>query len=414
MTASASEATAPIAVVLGTRPEIIKLAPVIRELGARAWVIHTGQHYDPNLADTFYTGAGLTQPGTVLDGVGGRTRTAQITAILSQLDALFTARRPAAVIVQGDTNSTNAGAQAASYHGIPLVHVEAGLRSHDRAMPEELNRQLVGVLADLHCAATEHNVANLRASGVPEKRIALTGNTIVRAVETILGDAGTQAGQDAAERFVLATIHRPENTDDPARLRTVLSELAAIELPVLLPLHPRTRTLLAHHGLEHLLEPLLVLDPLGHADFLTAAANATLLISDSGGVQEECTVLKKPLIVVRNSTERPESIDSGFAHLVPPGPQISTLAAELLADAGLGRRLRATASPYGDRHAAARIVAATVRLLGEGGAVFPPAQPRGPYTGAQLPAPREVPATPPVGRPAQLDLPAPVTGGSWT
>ncbi|WP_147918447.1 non-hydrolyzing UDP-N-acetylglucosamine 2-epimerase [Ruania zhangjianzhongii] len=369
MATLAPEPEAPIAVVLGTRPEIIKLAPVIRELGERAWVIHTGQHYDPNLADTFYTGAGLVPPETQLDGVGGRTRTAQIAGILSQLETLFTARRPAAVIVQGDTNSTNAGAQAASYHGIPLVHVEAGLRSHDRAMPEELNRLLVGVLADLHCAATEHNVRNLQQVGVPAERIALTGNTIVAAVENILGQAddGVRAGHDAAERFVLATIHRPENTDDPARLATVLTELAAIELPVLLPLHPRTRALLARHQLEHLLEPLIVLDPLGHADFLTAAANAALLISDSGGVQEECTVLKKPLIVVRNSTERPESIDAGFAHLVPPGPAIHTLAGDLLADADLARRLRATPSPYGDQHAAARIVAATLRLVGGSG-----------------------------------------------
>lgn len=366
MITSASEATAPIAVVLGTRPEIIKLAPVIRELGARAWVIHTGQHYDPNLTDAFYTGAGLTPPETVLDGVGGRTRTAQIAAILSQLETVFTARRPAAVIVQGDTNSTNAGAQAASYHGVPLVHVEAGLRSHDRAMPEELNRLLVGVLADLHCAATEHNVRNLREVGVPAERITLTGNTIVQAVQHILSrtDDGVRSGHDAAERFALATIHRPENTDDPARLATVLTELAAIEIPVLLPLHPRTRALLARHGLEHLLEPLLVLDPLNHTDFLTAAANAALLISDSGGVQEECTVLKKPLIVVRSSTERPESIAAGFAHLVPPGPGISTLAADLLADADLARRLQATPSPYGDQHAAARIVAATLRLVG--------------------------------------------------
>lgn len=365
MITSAPLSTAPIAVVLGTRPEIIKLAPVIHELGQRAWVIHTGQHYDPNLADAFYTGAGLTPPETVLDGVGGRTRAEQIAAILCQLESLFTARRPAAVIVQGDTNSTNAGAQAASYQGVPLVHVEAGLRSHDRAMPEELNRLLVGVLADLHCAATEHNVANLREVGVPAERITLTGNTIVQAVATILGSADGPSRPDAAERFVLATIHRPENTDDPARLQTVLTELAAIELPVLVPLHPRTRALLARHGLDHLLEPLIVLDPLSHADFLTAAANAALLISDSGGVQEECTVLKKPLIVVRSSTERPESIDAGFAHLVPPGPAIHRIAADLLADTELGRRLQATASPYGDRHAAARIVAATLHLIGE-------------------------------------------------
>ncbi|SED64733.1 UDP-N-acetylglucosamine 2-epimerase (non-hydrolysing) [Ruania alba] len=368
MTTATSTPPGRIAVVLGTRPEIIKLAPVIRELGRRAWVIHTGQHYDANLADDCYTGAGLRAPETVLTGVGGRTRTQQIAVSLGQLDDLFTAERPAAVIVQGDTNSTNAGAQAASYHGIPLIHVEAGLRSHDRAMPEELNRLLVGALADLHCAATDHNVQNLRAEGVPAERIVLTGNTIVPSVERMLERwAPAIAGRQwMAGDFVLATIHRPENTDDPARLEVILDQLARIGLPVLLPLHPRTRALLARHRLEHLSDPLTVTGPLGHAEFLAAASGCVLLVSDSGGLQEECTVLKKPLIVVRNSTERPESVDAGFAHLVPPGPGISVVAQRLLADSGLPQRLRATASPYGDRRAAEHIVAATMRLIGAG------------------------------------------------
>jgi UDP-N-acetylglucosamine 2-epimerase (non-hydrolysing) len=359
--------SAPIAVVLGTRPEIIKLAPVVRELGPRAWVIHTGQHYDPELSDTCYTGAGLDVPATLLDGVGGASRSRQIAAILHQLDALFDARRPAAVIVQGDTNSTSAGAQAASYHGVPLVHVEAGLRSHDRAMPEELNRMVVGVLADLHCAATEHNLRNLRAEGVPIDRIVLTGNTIVQATEEILHQ--TSPGQPPVQRqegpVVLATIHRPENTDDPVRLAAILRALGGLGVPVMLPLHPRTAGRIRQHDLGHLLAGITTVGPLGHAEFLHRAAAARLLISDSGGVQEECTVLKKPLIVVRNSTERPEAIDTGFAHLVQPGPRIGELARLLLADTALPGRLRRIPSPYGDRNAAARIVAATRRLLGE-------------------------------------------------
>lgn len=355
----------PIAVVLGTRPEIIKLAPVIKELGERAWVIHTGQHYDQNLVDAFYAGAGIAHPATVLRDIGGATRTRQIAGMLEQLEELFTARRPAAVIVQGDTNSTNAGAQAASYHGIPLVHVEAGLRSHDRAMPEELNRMLVGALADLHCAATPHNVANLRAEGVPDERITLTGNTIVPAVTGVLQPDRHGPRRHPDGRFVLATIHRPENTDDAARLAVVLHQLGQIGVPVMLPLHPRTQAAVRRSGLEHLLEPLLVTEPLDHAQFLAAAADAALLISDSGGVQEECTVLKKPLIVVRRSTERPEAIEAGFAHLVGPGPEIGARARALLADRHLPKRLRRTASPYGDDDAAARIVAATLGLIGE-------------------------------------------------
>jgi UDP-N-acetylglucosamine 2-epimerase (non-hydrolysing) len=356
------EHEAPIAVVLGTRPEIIKMAPVIRELGERAWVIHTGQHYDQNLVDAFYAGAGIAHPATVLHGIGGASRTRQIAGMLDQLDELFTARRPVAVIVQGDTNSTNAGAQAASYHRIPLVHVEAGLRSYDRAMPEELNRMLVGALADLHCAATPHNVRNLHAEGVPADRIVLTGNPIVPALSAMLRSRPRTAHRDACP-FVLATIHRPENADDPVRLRTILQELAALPLPVLLPLHPRTRAALRCTGLEHLLHPLEVTEPLDHAEFLAAAADAALLISDSGGVQEECTVLKKPLIVVRSSTERPEAIEAGFAHLVPPGPEIGARARALLADRQLAQRLRRTASPYGGDDAAARIVSAATALV---------------------------------------------------
>lgn len=359
------ERGAPIAVVLGTRPEIIKLAPVIRELGERAWVIHTGQHYDANLVDAFFAGAGIAQPTTVLRAIGGATRTRQVARMLVQLEDLFTACRPAAVIVQGDTNSTNAGAQAASYGGIPLVHVEAGLRSHDRAMPEELNRLFVGALSDLHCAATAHNVANLRAEGVPQERIALTGNTIVPAVAGMLAQGRRVSRQHPEGPFVLATIHRPENTDDAARLGVVLHQLAQIGVPVMLPLHPRTRAAVRSGGLEHLLEPLLVTGPLDHAEFLAAAAAAALLVSDSGGVQEECTVLKKPLIVVRTSTERPEAVDAGFARLVPPGPGIAAVARRLLTDAGLSARLRSTPSPYGDEDAAIRIVAATLELIGQ-------------------------------------------------
>lgn len=352
------------AVVVGTRPEIIKLAPVVRELGDRALLIHSGQHWDPDLSDTFFAGAGIAPPEVTLRDVGGRDRAGQLSTMIGQLGELFAARGPDAVIVQGDTNTTSAAAQAASCVGVPVVHVEAGLRSYDRAMPEELNRQVVGVLADLHCAATSRNVENLLREGIPGERIRLTGNTIVEATERALIEARlTDPPETVPEEFVLATIHRPENTDDVVNLCTILTELASLPLPVVLPLHPRTRKQIGAFGLDHLLDALHVIGPVDHTRFLGLADRAALLVSDSGGVQEECTVLKKPLVVVRNSTERPESIEAGFAHLVRPGDEVGTLARALLGDGSLHRRLRRTPSPYGDDRAAARIVAETHDLV---------------------------------------------------
>jgi UDP-N-acetylglucosamine 2-epimerase (non-hydrolysing) len=348
-----------IAVVVGTRPEIVKLAPVVRLLDARATLIHTCQHEDEELSGVFLAAAGLKQ-ARALSGICGQPRHAQVGRIIEQLGAALEATRPAAVIVQGDTNTASAGAQAASYAGLPVIHVEAGLRSFDRAMPEEINRCLAGVLADLHCAPTAQAVANLRAEGVPAARIALTGNTIVEATMQMLPapDAARQIAADLGvepDSYVLATIHRPENTDDPARLETILGELSKLGLPVLLPLHPRTRNAARRHGLSAALDRLRVIPPADHRVFLGLASLARLLVSDSGGVQEECTVLKRPLIVVRNSTERPESVAAGFAHLVRPGPAIGDLGRELIADAGLAERLAATDCPFGDGLASERI-----------------------------------------------------------
>lgn len=331
----------------------------MRILGPRARLVHSGQHTDAELSGVFLSGAGLPAPH-MLSGVRGEPRHAQVGRITEQLGALFARSRPAAVVVQGDTNTAMAAAQAGNYGGVPVVHVEAGLRSYDRDMPEEINRRLIGVLADLHCAPTPRAVANLAAEGVPAARIALTGNTIVEATLAMApGEAAARAIAAASGvepgRYVLATIHRPENTDDPLRLGVILDELGKLGLPVLFPLHPRTRLAAARHGLEAALDRLRVLPPADHRTFLGLASQARLLVSDSGGVQEECTVLKRPLIVVRNSTERPESVDAGFAHLVQPGPVIGELGRRLIGDEGLPARLAALPGPYGDGTASERI-----------------------------------------------------------
>jgi UDP-N-acetylglucosamine 2-epimerase (non-hydrolysing) len=358
-----------IAVVVGTRPEIVKLASVIRMLGPRARLLHSGQHYDHELSGVFLADAGLPEP-ELLSGIAGVPRHVQIGRMIDQFGAIFSAAPPAAVLVQGDTNTAAAGAQAGNYTGAQVVHVEAGLRSYDRAMPEELNRCVIGVLADLHCAPTPRAVANLRAEGVPDSKIVLTGNTIVEATRRAMpGSAAARAivaamGADAGG-YVLATIHRPENTDDPRRLEMILDELGKMGAPVLIPLHPRTRHAIHRHGLQSALDRLCPIPPTDHRTFLGLAMFSRLIISDSGGIQEECSVLKRPLIVVRNSTERPESVEAGFAHLVQPGAAMGEIALQLLGDPELPGRLAQLPCPFGDGKASHRIAACLMRILGD-------------------------------------------------
>ncbi|WP_371627539.1 UDP-N-acetylglucosamine 2-epimerase (non-hydrolyzing) [Streptomyces sp. NBC_01116] len=350
-----------VAVVLGTRPELVKLAELIRLLGPAARVVHTGQHYDDDLSRDFLEELRLPGP-EYLTGVGGQPRAVQVAAALAALDERFAADPPRVVVVQGDTNAALSGALVANARSIPLIHVEAGLRSHDRAMPEEHNRVLIDRLADVLCAATPQNRALLLAEGLEEERIAVTGNTVVEAVRTHLPPR--QERTDlldglglTPDGYVLATVHRPENTDDPAVLARVLRELARITRthPVVLPLHPRTRARIEAAGLRPLLDELTVISPTGYSTFLALARHAAVIVSDSGGIQEETTVLGRPLVVVRRSTERPEALID-FADLVEPGPGTGAAVRRRLAEGPEGlRRLAALPSPFGDGTASRRI-----------------------------------------------------------
>jgi UDP-N-acetylglucosamine 2-epimerase (non-hydrolysing) len=357
----------PVAVVLGTRPELIKLAGLVRHLGPRALLVHTGQHYSPEMAGDLHDELQLPEPAVQL-AVGGTGRAIQIGSALIALDGVLADHHPAAIVVQGDTNAALSGALAANARELPLVHVEAGLRSDDRRMPEEHNRIVVDHLADLACAATPQNRTRLLEEGIPDSRIAVTGNPVVGAVQRLL--PGPEDRIEllrrhgvARESFVLSTIHRPENTDDPDQLAAVLHDLAVLDLPVVFPIHPRTRARAEAFGLERDLEKLRVVGPLGYRDFLGLAAEAALLVSDSGGVQEEVSVLKRPLLVVRRSTERPEAIGT-FAQLLQPGPELLAAAARVLDDpAAEHARLEAIPSPFGDETADAQIVAAIDTLI---------------------------------------------------
>jgi len=356
-----------IAVVLGTRPEIIKLSHIIRLLGDSAWVIHTGQHYDANLSASFFGELNLPEPDLYL-GVGGTSRGHQVGDATQLLDAHFADRRPLAVVVQGDTNAVLAGSLAANAGGIPLVHVEAGLRSYDRNMPEEHNRVIADHLSDLCAAPTQINLHNLAAEGIIGDRVLLTGNTVVEAVQGLLPESADRAVLlekygVAPSGFILSTFHRPENVDDRDRFSAIVTEMAALSLPVLLPLHPRSVRRAREYGLENLLARLEVLEPIGYRDFLGLSAESAFLISDSGGVQEEVSIFKRPVLVVRNSTERPEVLGT-FAERVVPGPKIGTIARGWLEDLQhTHATLADTPSPYGDGHASERIVDATADLI---------------------------------------------------
>jgi UDP-N-acetylglucosamine 2-epimerase (non-hydrolysing) len=357
----------PIAIVLGTRPEIIKLARITELLGDEAHVVHTGQHYDPALSANFFSEFSMRQPDTHI-GVGGQTRGAQIGNGTAALDDLFSTLRPAAVVVQGDTNAVAAGALAANAREIPLVHVEAGLRSFDRRMPEEHNRVIADHLSDLCLAATDLNVANLSSEGIGGSRVVLSGNPIVEAVERLMPSSGDQAKLLASfdveeDGFVLATFHRPENVDDVETLSTVLDALAGIGHPVLLPLHPRTQQRIAEFGLDQRAASLRIVDPIGYRDFLGLGTNARLLVSDSGGVQEEVSVYKKPAVVVRRSTERQEVEGTFVTRLEPKSDLGSALVSAWDSAIDKAHALASIPSPYGDATSPAKAVAAIRDLV---------------------------------------------------
>jgi UDP-N-acetylglucosamine 2-epimerase (non-hydrolysing) len=363
---SASE-RGPIAVVLGTRPEIIKLAKVTELLGDNAHLVHTGQHYDSNLSEVFFTEFGMRPPDTFI-GVGGQTRGEQIGNGTAELDALFGKLQPSAVVVQGDTNAVLAGSLAANANEIPLVHVEAGLRSFDRRMPEEHNRVVADHLSDLCLAPTQLNVANLEAEGIPDDVIVRTGNPVIEAVERLMPSVDDRARllrkyDLTRETYVLATFHRPENVDTKTTLESVLDALASLDAPVLLPLHPRTQKRIADFDLTDVAEQLRIVDPIGYRDFIGLGAESQLVISDSGGVQEEVSVYKRPAVVIRRSTERQE-VEGTFVQRFEPGPALAAqLGVELERSLDRAAELADIPSPYGDAKAPERSVEAIRALV---------------------------------------------------
>ncbi len=324
-----------IATIVGARPQFIKAASVslaLRQTGITEVLIHTGQHYDAMMSDVFFQELGLPVPDHHL-GIGSGSHGAQTGAMLGAVEAVLMQERPDWVLVYGDTNSTLAGALATAKMGIALAHVEAGLRSFNKAMPEEINRLLTDHVADLLFAPTEAAVANLGREGIAGDKVRLVGDVMIDSaltfagkadVATLLGRLGVITGQ-----YVLATIHRAENTDNGDRLRAIIAGLATASRrhPVLLPLHPRTRAALIRHGLAGALPPSIILsEPLGFVDMLAAEQHAQAVVTDSGGVQKEACLFGIPCLVVRRETEWTDLIESGAARLVEPEDIAAALA----------------------------------------------------------------------------------------
>lgn len=358
------------ALLVGTRPEIIKMSPVIRRVRDQRIpfkLIHTGQHYSPEMDAVFFKRLGLSKPDIRLDvGKSGKAgHGAQTAFMLEGLEAVFRKIRPSALFIQGDTNTVLAGALAASkIQGIRIAHVEAGLRSYDRGMPEETNRVIADHLSDYLFAPTPGAATTLKGEGIDPRKIFVTGNTIADAVlESVKRlRLETQKTRKPSEPFILLTLHRQENVDDPARLRAAFEGVsrtaAELKAPVLFPMHPRTAKQIARFGVR-LPSAVRVLPPADFFGFLDLESRARLILTDSGGVQEEACILRVPCVTLRTTTERPETIAAGGNVLAGTDPAAILRGARRMLNVR-----RAWRNPFGDGRAAERIVEA-VRRGGE-------------------------------------------------
>lgn len=315
--------------VVGARPNFMKMAPIMAALSAlqpkiEVKLVHTGQHYDVAMNQQYFEALGIPSPDINLE-VGSGSHAIQTADVMRRFEPALDEVRPTAVLVVGDVNSTIACALVATKKGIPVIHVEAGLRSFDRAMPEEINRVLTDQISDMLFTTEESGRDNLLREGVADHRIHFVGNVMIdtlrnnlgRAVPTttIVADAGRPDFLAHKEGYAVLTLHRPSNVDDPVILKALLETAVTISqrTPVIFPLHPRTRATIERFGLDHLLatDNILLLPPMGYLEMLGLMKDARVVLTDSGGIQEETTALGIPCITLRNNTERPITVDEG-------------------------------------------------------------------------------------------------------
>jgi UDP-N-acetylglucosamine 2-epimerase (non-hydrolysing) len=346
--------------VVGARPNFMKMAPIVLELIGRGLdqvLVHTGQHYDANMSDVFFEELGMPRPDVHL-GVGSDTHARQTAAVMVGIETVCKEHKPGLLVVAGDVNSTVAASLVATKLGIPVAHVEAGLRSGDRTMPEEINRVVTDHISDLLFASEPSGVENLRREGVPAGWVHLVGNcmvdTLLKHVDAAVARAPWEAMEAEPGGYALLTLHRPSNVDEDAPLRALMGVLGRVagRLPVLFPVHPRTRARIAASGIA---PPagLRLTEPLPYLSFLGLMARARLVLTDSGGIQEETTALGVPCLTLRENTERPVTVTSGTNRLVGSDPAKIEAAVEEI----LGGRWPAGRRPETwDGHAARRIV----------------------------------------------------------
>lgn len=310
--------------VAGARPNFMKVAPVHRALiaaGCDSTIVHTGQHYDEGMSQIFFDDLGLERPEYYL-GVGSGSHSWQIAEVMQRLEPVLVERRPDLVVVVGDVNSTVAGALTATKLDLPVAHVEAGLRSYDRSMPEETNRVVTDVVSDLLFAPSRDAVDNLLREGISQEKIHLVGNVMIDSLETLLPAASNSKILESLSLpkggYFLATLHRPTNVDEPGALKRAVGILENVGslLPVVLVAHPRTTRRLDDFGIQSRDNELRIVEPLGYIDFLQLMRCARGVLTDSGGIQEETTVLGIPCLTLRENTERPITVTEGTNRVV--------------------------------------------------------------------------------------------------
>lgn len=349
--------------IVGARPQLVKLAPIaaaFAETEHEHFIVHTGQHYDADLSDVFFDGLGIPDPDVHL-GVGSGSHGVQTGAVLSALDPVLERERPDWVLVYGDTNSTIAGALSAVKMHLPVAHLEAGLRSFNRRMPEEHNRVLTDHCADVLLAPTEEAMRHLADEGLKDRAV-LAGDVMVDICLKIRDDvlAGKHPapvlpeGIDPAKPFLLATLHRPDNTDDPERLRAIIDSLAGLPVPVALLAHPRLVARAAEHGIELNTGSVHVGRPLPYAGLVAAVLASAGVVTDSGGLQKEAFLLERITTTIRPETEWVETVDTGWNVLVPDPHTLS--ADEWAATVTRAVPTADPGTPYGDGRAAQNVV----------------------------------------------------------
>lgn len=357
--------------VVGARPQFVKLAPIAHAItvaGHEHVIVHTGQHYDPMLSDVFFRDLGIPEPDAHL-GVGSGSHGVQTGGILAQMDEILERFAPDCVLVYGDTNSTLAATLSAVKLQFPVAHLEAGLRSFNRAMPEEHNRVLTDHAADLCLAPTEVAMQHLAAEGLAE-RSELVGDVMTDVLfkvrdEVLASAAPNPLGSlDEASGYYVATIHRAENTNAPDRLREIVAALASADKPVFLLAHPRVRAKAAEHGIEMTTGSLITRDPLSYPELINAALRSSGIATDSGGLQKEAFLLRVPCTTVRHETEWVETVALGWNVL-------ANTADEILAGLTRPAPQATTEAPYGEGDAASTAVAAIVTHLSGAAAASP-------------------------------------------